>query len=235
MGDILILNAEYTVGGQQIDVSDYVTQQQGANYGAIDFAVQKLDDDLRKDHRISIPADDPSLKLAVPRLTINYTDESGAYHTASYVLTEKVDVGERSSIGKFIQKPGDILWGVGLTVAKGQYLFGLVLVWALVVLWAFKQWEYLELAFRKGAIDGSLHDEFGVLGKFMAVLVYTIFTYGNLLGKPFQILLGGAEPIPGWIVKYIFSAFAVLTPVSSFFVQFLVWFTLVQTLLDKNQ
>ena len=235
MGDIVVLTATYVVGKQSIDVKDYVTLQQSKNYGAIDFPVQKMDDELRAQHRITVKEDDSTLQLSPPHLTIEYTDRSQAYHSVDYSVADKVDIGQRSALGKFVQKPGDVLWDTAATIAKGQFLFVFVLGWALVVLWAFQQWAYLQAAFNSGALPGTLDDSFGILGKYVAVFAFTLFKLGSLLGKPFQMLLGGADVRPGWIVKFLFSAFAVFTPVSSFFFQFLIWFTLVQTLLDKNQ
>jgi len=235
-GAVLILNAEYVVGNQAIDVSDYVTTQQGANYGAIKFPVQKMDEDLRKAHRIYAPppADAAALALNPPRLTINFTDQSGAYHTVSYTLTETVDIGERSAFGKFVQKPGDVLWDVGLTAAKGQFVFVFVLIWALIVVWSYKQWSFLQEQFGNGNITSTTNDRLGILGKYVALFVYWIFHYGTSLGKPFEMLLGGVDVKRGWIVKFIFTFFAALTPVTSFLFQFLIWFTLVQTLVDMN-
>uniref|UniRef100_A0A6C0AJG9 Uncharacterized protein n=1 Tax=viral metagenome TaxID=1070528 RepID=A0A6C0AJG9_9ZZZZ len=235
-GAVLILNADYVVGNQEIDVSDYVTTQQGANYGAINFPVQKMDDDLRAAHRISAPppADAAAIALNPPRLTVNYTDSSGAYHTVSYTITETVDIGERSAFGKFVQKPGDVLWSIGLTAAKGQFLFIFVLVWALVVVWSYKQWGFLQDAYLNQNIGPTTDDRLGVLGKYVGLFVYFVFKYGSLIGKPFEMLLGGADVKSGWIVKFIFALLAALTPVSSFLFQFLIWFTLVQTLVDMN-
>lgn len=235
MGDILIVSADYVVGNQTIDVVDYVTTFQGSNYGAIDFPVQKLDDDLRKDNRITLAKDSDPLKLTPPRLKIQYTTESGAYHSVEYTITEKVALGERSAFGKFVQKPADVLWSVGLTAAKGQFLFIFVLSWALVVAWAYKQWEYLQGAYNSGALTPTLSDDLGILGKWVGIFVFFVFKYLGILGKPFEMLLGGSDVQPGWIVKFIFSALAALTPVSSFFFQFLIWFTLVQSLLSRNQ
>jgi hypothetical protein len=235
-GAVLILDAEYVVGSQAIDVSDYVTTQQGANYGAIKFPVQKMDEDLRKTHRVYAPppADAAALALNPPRLTINFTDQSGAYHTVSYTLTETVDIGERSAFGKFVQKPGDVLYDVGLTAAKGQFVFVFVLLWALIVLWSYNQWNFLQGQFGNGIITSTINDRLGLLGKYVALFVYWIFTYATPIGKPFEMLLGGADVKPGWIVKFIFALFAALTPVTSFLFQFLIWFTLVQTLVDMN-
>lgn len=236
MGDILILSADYVVGSQQIDVSDYVTTERDKNYGAINFPVQKMDDDLRKDHRIAAPppADAAALALNPPQLTIKYTDASGAYHTVTYKITETVDLGERTAFGKFAQKPGDVLWSVGLTAAKGQFLFVFVLMWALVITWSYKQWEYLQKAYNNDAIHPYPDDELGIAGKYVAIFVYFIFSYGGKIGKPFELLLGGVNVSDGWIVKFLFAAFAALTPVSSFFFQFLIWFTLVQSLLSRK-
>ena len=66
MGDVVILKADYTVGNQTLEVLDYVTLHQTTNYGAIEFPVKKMDDELRADHRITVDANDPSLKLSQP-------------------------------------------------------------------------------------------------------------------------------------------------------------------------
>jgi hypothetical protein len=231
MGDILILSASYVVGDQDIDVTSYVTTQQGANYGAINFPVQQMDDDLRKKNMVVLEKDADPLKLTPPRLTINYTDTAGAYHSVAKKLGEVVDIGERSSFGKFVQKPGDVLYDVGLTAAKGQFLFVFVLSWALVVMWTYKQWDFLQGAYNDNLITGTVNDSFGLLGKYVGIVIFYLFDYGAILGKPFGSFFPGAAA--GWPIKFIFSLFSALTPVSSFFLNFLIWFTLVQSLLPK--
>jgi len=231
MGEILILSASYVVGDQDIDVTGYVTTQQGANYGAINFPVQKMDEDLRAKHMVVLAADADAVKLTPPRLTINYTDEAGAYHTVNYKIGEVVTVGERSSFGKFVQKPGDVLYDVGLTAAKGQFLFIFVLSWALVVLWSYKQWEFLQLAYNQKNLTGTLDDSLGLLGKYVGLAVFYLFSLITTAEMPFKGFVPSA--LPGWTIKFIFSLFAALTPVSSFFFNFLIWFTLVQSLLNK--
>jgi len=229
MGDILIVSADYIVGNQTIDVVDYVTTQQSSQYGAIDFPVQKLDDDLRKDNRITLAKDSDPLKLTPPKLTIQYTDKSGAYHSVTYAITEKVALGERTAFGKFVQKPGDVLSSFGTSAGMVLFGFSFVLIWALGVAWAYKQWEYLQSAYINGALTSVPSDDLGILGKWVGVLVFFVFKYGETLGK-----FGGPEAQPGWIVKFIFSFLAAITPVSSLIFQFLIWFTVVQSLLTRK-
>jgi hypothetical protein len=229
MGDILIVSADYIVGNQTIDVVDYVTTQQSSQYGAIDFPVQKLDDDLRKDNRITLAKDSDPLKLTPPKLTIQYTNESGAYHSVTYAITEKVALGERSAFGKFVQKPGDVLSSFGTSAGMILFGFSFVLIWALGVAWAYKQWEYLQSAYISGALTSVPSDDLGILGKWVGVFVFFLFKYGETLGK-----FGGSGAQPGWIVKFIFSFLAAITPVSSLIFQFLIWFTVVQSLLTRK-
>jgi hypothetical protein len=232
MGDILIMTANYVVGSQDIDVKDYVLTEQSTNYGAIDFPVQKMDDDLRKDHRISVAKDADALKLTPPRLTITYTDAAEAYHTVDYAITESVNLGERTAFGKFVQKPGDVLWSVGLTAAKGQFLFVFVVAWALIVLWSYKQWAFLQGSYNAGKISIIIDDDYGILGKYIVLGIYIMFYYGEMVEEPLSKFF--KPPVePGWTFKFIFAFLAALTPVSSFFFQFLIWFTVVKTLMTK--
>jgi len=231
MGEILILSAKYVVGDQDIDVTSYLTTQQRTNYGAINFPIQKMDDDLRGKHMIVLPADSDTLKLTPPVLTVTYTDEAGAHRTLSKKLGEVVDIGERSAFGKFVQKPGDVLMDFGLTAAKGQFLFVFVLSWALVVMWSYKQWEFLQGAYNGHNITGSIDDSLGLLGKYVGLAVFYLFDYVKIAELPFKGFIPTAAP--GWTIKFIFSLISALTPVSSFFFNFLIWFTLVQSLLAK--
>jgi hypothetical protein len=231
MGEILILRAKYVVGDQEIDVISYLTTQQSANYGAINFPVQQMDEDLRKKNMIVLAKDADPLKLTPPVLTITYTDEAGAHRSLTKKLGEVVDIGERSSFGKFVQKPGDVLYDFGLTAAKGQFLFVFILAWALVVVWSYKQWEFLQGAYNGRNITSSINDSLGLLGKYVGIAVFYLFDYVSIVELPFK----GFVPLAarGWTIKFIFSLFAALTPVSSFFFNFLIWFTLVQSLLAE--
>ena len=63
----------------------------------------------------------------------------------------------------------------------------------------------------------------------IGVLIFFVFKYGETLGK-----FGGPGAQPGWIVKFIFSFLAALTPIASLIFQFLIWFTVVQSLLSRK-
>jgi len=238
MGEILILRAKYVVGDQDIDVTSYLTTQQSANYGAINFPVQQMDEDLRKKNMIVLEKDADPLKLTPPVLTLVYTDEAGAHHSLTKKLGEVVEIGERSWFGKFVQKPGDVLMDFGLTAAKGQFLFIFVMSWALVVLWSYKQWAFLQDQMDGNRLPLSIEDKFGTLGKYVAIFAEAIFGLSFVIEPPIQKLveraLGPTPFEPGWTVKFFFAFCAALTPVSSFFFNFLIWFTLVQTLVRLN-
>jgi hypothetical protein len=79
MGDITIVSAAYVVGTQSIDVADIIEEIRSKNYGEINLPITKLDADLRKDNRIVLAATDPTLALTPPRITVEYTDERGAW------------------------------------------------------------------------------------------------------------------------------------------------------------
>ena len=232
MGDVVILKADYTVGNQTLEVLDYVTLEQTNNYGAIDFPVKKMDDELRADHRITVDANDPSLKYSHPSLKIDYTDESSAFHSVRYSINDRVTLGERSTYGKAVQKPGEVLWSTGITVSKGLLLFVAILSWLLVALWSYNQWGFLQEAYNRGDLTG-FNPEFGILGKYIAFIIYMLFFGFGVVETRIQMLTG-MNAVTGWMLKFIFTLFGVIAPVASFFFQFLIWFLLVQTLLDKK-
>jgi hypothetical protein len=232
MGSVKVLTAKYTVSDQTIDVMDVLTDNQSRNYGKITILVSKLDADLRKNNQIATPADADALKLTPPELKVQYLDGRGLWHEAKAKISETLDIGERSAFGKFVQKPGDVLWGIGITAAKAQFLFVVVLGWTLVVLWTYRQWKYIEEAMQPTAIagyNGAHHDysekDFGLVGQWVVWMIskfYSLFYYPSLLlGIVFK------NPPYGWLVKVIMSIGSGVAPISGFIVQVLIWFTAV--------
>ena len=240
MGDITLTKADYVVADQIIDVSSILTDIQMKNYGAIELPIATLDAQLRKDSRIVAKADADALKLTPPKLVVDYVDETGAYHHVETALTETLKIGERSALGQFVQKPGELLWGLGLMAAKGQFMFVFVLGWALVVLWAYKQFQFLETAFDPNTSppgiasrmppDGYPTETYGIIGKWVMVGLWYLFYVMQIPSKPIGLIFGATEPPYGWLTKVVMSIFSALAPVAGFFFQFMIWFTAVQSI-----
>ena len=228
MGGVTVTSAKYVIGDQTIDVSEQVTDSQSRNYGEIVMIVSKLDADLRKNNQIAIPADSDTLKLTPPKLTVEYLDDRGLWHTKSATLSETLDIGERSAFGKFVQKPGDVLWGIGITAAKAQFLFIVVLGWTLVVLWTYRQWQFIEGAMQPRAIartNAYTEKNYGLVGQWVVLGIsklYDLFYYPSVwLGIIFR------NPPEGWLVKVLMSIGSAVAPISGFIVQIMIWFTAV--------
>jgi len=227
MGGVTVTSAKYAIGDQTIDVSEQVTDSQSRNYGEIVMIVSKLDGDLRKNNQIAIPADSDTLKLTPPKLTVEYLDERGLWHTKSATLSETLDIGERSAFGKFVQKPGDVLWGIGITAAKAQFLFIVVFAWVLVVLGTYRQWQFIEKAMQSGAIARTTaytDINYGLVGQWV---VWGISKLYDAFYYPSIWLSFGYDLPDGWPVKVLMSIGSAVAPISGFIVQIMIWFTAV--------
>jgi hypothetical protein len=234
MGDIVLVKAVYKVADQDIDVMPNLAAIQSKNYGAIELPIAALDAELRKDDRIVTKADSDVLKQSLPSLTVHYRSQTGANHYVTKTIKETLKIGKRSAIGQFIQKPGDVLWSLALVAAKGQFVFVVVLGWALVVMWSFKQWQFIEKAFDVGGVAQGpppySTETYGIVGPWIMFLIYwllQLFVYpSKILGAAF----GGPEPPRGWILKILITVAAALAPVAGFFFQLVIWFTVVTSI-----
>jgi len=234
MGDLVLVSAVYTVADQQIDVMTALKGIQSSNYGAIKLPIATLDADLRKDNQIVTAADAAPLKLTPPSLTVNYKDATGANHYVTKKIGETLEIGKRSALGQFIQKPGDVLWSIALVAAKGQFVFVIVLGWALVVMWAFKQWKFLETAFDVGGIAQGpppySSETYGIVGPWVMFLIYWLFQLFAYPSKIFGAAFGATEPPRGWLVKILITVASGLAPLAGFFFQLMIWFTVVTSI-----
>lgn len=228
MGGVTVTSAKYVIGDQTIDVSEQVTDSQSRNYGEIVMIVSKLDADLRKNNQIAIPADSDTLKLTPPKLTVEYLDDRGLWHTKSATLSETLDIGERSAFGKFVQKPGDVLWGIGITAAKAQFLFIVVFVWVLVVLGTYRQWQFIEGAMQTSGIARKTtpytDTNYGLVGQWV---VWGISKLYDAFYYPSIWFSFGYNLPDGWPVKVLMSIGSAVAPISGFIVQIMIWFTAV--------
>ena len=223
MGDIALSKAEYTVGTQKIDLLSEMNDELSKNYGELNVVVSALDAKLRKDNRILVPPNDPSLAQNVPKLTIEYTDERGAYHVASSTLTETLHIGERSAFGKIVQKPGDILWSASLVVGQWSMVFIVATLYGLVVLWTLKQWEFMQGKFKNwGDITTA---RFGPLGYVVGVIIYMLFWIFRLPSD----FISPTSP-DGWMLKWVVAASSAFAPIPGFLVQCIIWMTVVRNL-----
>jgi hypothetical protein len=232
MGSIRVSRADYIVADQTIDVLDILNELQEKNYGIIELSVSKLDADLRKDNRIITKPDADSLKLTPPKLLVDYADKAGRYHHVETPLTGTLKIGERSSYGQFVQKPGELLFNSSVVLAKGQMLFVFAFAWTLVVVWTYKQFQFLEAAFGPGGPAESPQypsEKYGVLGQWTMYLLYLIYYYVDMPSQPIGRMFS-PDPPYGWLVKVFFSIASALAPVAGFFTQFIIWLTAVSSI-----
>ena len=234
MGDITVTSAVYTVDTQTIDVSSTLNTLKTQNYGAIELPIAKLDADLRKDNRITAKPDADTLKINPPVLSVDYTDETGAAHHVETSLNDSLSIGNRSMVGNLLQKPGEMLWGTGMMFAKAQIITALVLFWALVVIWTFKQWTYLAVELRPtmdmkpGNPITYTTDNYGIFGKYIMMVVFAFITGTALLTSKIDKNFG--VPPYGWLARAIMTLISGVAPVGGFFLQLMIWFTTVHSI-----
>lgn len=263
MGEVKLTKAEYIVGTQTLDVMDLLEKIKDENYGAIELPMAKLDEDLRKDNRITTPADAEALRLTPPRLVVDYVDEKGIPHHIEKTgaaqaaplppAKEKfedgkdtVAIGGRSTFGRLIQTPSEIFKDMGMFAAKGSFLFGFALFWTVMVIWTFTQWTYIgiELTPLKGAAgDPNKYttENLGIFSKYIVGL--TALAMGALaalceyskVNATIAKYVGGV-PVYGWLMRAIMTITSGFAPIAGFFLQLMIWFTVVRPIeaLKKN-
>ena len=227
MGDITLISADYTVGTQTITLLNEMNEELAKNYGELNVVVSALDAKLRKDNRIVVAANDPSLAQNVPVLTIKYADREGGWHIVTGKLTDTVKIGERSVYGKMVQKPGEILWSSSLVVGQWMMVFVVVTMWALVVLWSWMQTRGMEGKFTEWS--SITMARFGPIGFVIAVLIYMLFWIVRLPGDIIGNLMS-EKPPDGWLLKPFVAAASAYAPIPGFLVQTIIWMTVVRNL-----
>jgi hypothetical protein len=223
MGDIALLKANYVVADQDLDLLDQMTAELAKNYGELKVIVSALDTKLREDKRITTPADSTLLAANVPTLTVDYTDETGAFRRAKATINETLHIGERSVYGKVVQKPGDLLWNVSIIAGQWSMIFVVATLYGLIVLWTWTQWKGMEGKFTDWTEITSTR--FGPLGFVIAVLVYGIFYIFRYPGK----FISSTAP-DGWMVKLFMTALSAYAPIPGVLTQMIIWFTIVRNL-----
>jgi hypothetical protein len=227
MGDITLISANYTVGTQSIALLNEMNEELTKNYGELNIVVSALDAKLRKDNRITMAANDPSLAQNVPLLTIKYADKEGSWHIKEANLNETLTIGERSVFGKMVQKPGEILWSSSLVVGQWMMLFVAVTMWALVVLWSWTQTRGMEGKFTEWSTITMAR--FGPIGFVIAVIIYMLF---YIVRIPCEVIGNwmSEKPPDGWILKAFMAAASGYAPIPGFLVQTIIWMTVVRNL-----
>jgi hypothetical protein len=223
MGDITLSKATYVVGDQEIDLIDQMNTQLAKNYGELTVIVATLDSKLREDRRITTAADSSVLASNLPKLTVEYTDQTGAFHRASANIRETLRIGERSAYGKVVQKPGDLLWNASLVAGQWLMVFVVATLYGLVVLWTYTQWKSMEGKFVEWSDITTTR--FGPLGFVIAVLVYGVFAIFRYPSR-FLSPTGG----DGWMVKLVMTGLSAYAPIPGLLTQMIIWFTIVRNL-----
>lgn len=253
MGEVKLTKADYIVGTQTLDVMDILNKIKAENYGAIELPMAKLDADLRKDNRITTPADSEALRLTPPRLVVEYTDEKGIPHhidkvgsaTPPAILKENFDdgsdtvtIGKRTTFGMLVQTPSEILKDIGMFAAKGSFLFAFALFWTIMVIWTYTQWTYIGIELTPGsgaAGNPTMYttDNFGILAKYVVGLtalvmggLATLCEYSKINAVITTYL--GSAPVYGWLMRAIMTITTGFAPVAGLFLQMMVWFTVVR-------
>ena len=223
MGDITLLKATYVVADQELDLLEHMNTELTKNYGELHVVVAALDTKLRADHRITTPADSTILAASLPKLTVDYIDETGAFHRATATIRETLHIGERSAYGKAVQKPGDLIWSASLVAGKWMMVFVVATLYGLIVLWTWMQWKGMEGKFIEW--NDVTMDKFGGLGFVVAVLIYglfAIFRYPSRFLSP-----SGGD---GWMLKLVMTALSAYAPIPGLLTQMIIWFTVVRNL-----
>ena len=223
MGDITLSKAIYVVADQELDLLEQMNTQLTKNYGELEVIVSALDAKLREDHRITTPADSTILAASLPKLTVEYTDETGAFHRAEANIRETLHIGERSAYGKAVQKPGDLIWSASVVAGKWMMVFVVATLYGLIVLWTWTQWKGMEGQFTDWSSISM--DRFGGLGFVIAVIIYGLFAIFRYPSK--FLSMGGGD---GWILKLVMTAASAYAPIPGMLVQMIVWFTIVRNL-----
>jgi hypothetical protein len=263
MGEVKLTKAEYIVGTQTLDVMDLLEKIKDENYGAIELPMAKLDEDLRKDNRITTPADAEALRLTPPRLVVDYVDEKGIPHHIEKTgaaqaaplppAKEKfedgkdtVAIGGRSTFGRLIQTPYEIFKDMGMFAARGSFLFGFALFWTVVVIWTYTQWTYIciELTPLEGAAGNPNEyttENLGILSKYIVGL--TALAMGALAALCEYLKINDviarylkSPPVYGWLMRGVMTITSGFAPIAGFFLQLMFWFTVVRPIeaLKKN-
>jgi hypothetical protein len=223
MGDITLSKAKYVVADQELDLLEEMNAELTKNYGELNVVVSALDVKLRADHRITTPADSVILAASPPKLTVEYTDETGAWHRAEANIRETIRIGERSAYGKAIQKPGDVVWSASLVAGKWMMVFVVAMIYGLIVLWTWIQWKGMEGKFTDWM--GITTDRFGPLGFVVAAIIFVLFAIFRYPSR-FLIPSGG----DGWMLKLLITALSAYAPIPGLLVQMIIWFTVVRNL-----
>jgi hypothetical protein len=223
MGDITLLKATYVVADQEFDLLEHMNTELTKNYGELHIVVAALDTKLRAENRITTAADSSILAAGPPKLTVEYTDETGAWHRATATIRETLHIGERSTYGKAVQKPGDLIWSASLVAGKWMMVFVVATLYGLIVLWTWMQWKGMEGKFIEW--NDVTMDKFGGLGFVVAVLIYglfAIFRYPSRFISP-----SGGD---GWMLKLVMTALSAYAPIPGVLTQMIIWFTVVRNL-----
>ena len=223
MGDITLSKATYVVADQELDLLEQMNTELKKNYGELNVVVAALDAKLREDHRITTAADSSILAANLPKLTVEYTDETGAWHRAEANIRETLHIGERSAYGKAIQKPGDLIWSASLVAGKWMMVFVVATLYGLIVLWTWIQWKGMEGEFKDW--NTITMDKFGGLGFVVAVLIYGIF---GLFRYPSRFISPSGGD--GWMVKLVMTGLSAYAPIPGLLTQMIIWFTVVRNL-----
>lgn len=262
MGEVKLTKADYIVGTQTLDVLDVLNKLKSENYGAIELSMPKLDELLRKDSRISTPADAEALRLTPPRLVVDYTDEKGIPHHIDKVGSaqpppvptkehfeggdDTVAIGGRSMFGRLIQTPSEIFKDMGMFAAKGSFLFGFALFWTVMVIWTYTQWTYIgiELTPMTGAAGDPTKyttENLGIFSKYVVGLtalgmaaLAALCKYSKIDATVAKYVEG--TPVYGWLMRAIMTITTGFAPIAGLFLQLMIWFTVVRPIeaLKKN-
>jgi hypothetical protein len=223
MGDITLSKANYVVADQEIDLLNHMNAELAKNYGELNVVVFDLDTKLRADNRITTAADSILLVASPPKLTVEYTDETGGWHRATADIHETLHIGERSAYGKAVQKPGDLIWSASLVAGQWLMYFVVATLYGLVVLWTWTQWKGMEGKFVNWSEITTV--KFGPLGFVIAAIIYMIF---GAFRYPSRFLsMDGGD---GWMVKLVMTGLSAYAPIPGLLVQMIVWFTVVRNL-----
>ena len=193
-----ITTATFIYGSQSIDIVKYLKKSEWNGY--VEYPVTTLMNDLKDDNKLS-EQDAQALNLKPPSAHVEWF-EAGDFKKMDFGKDAIIIVGKLNWWGLLMKKPGELSWKMAEYAGTFQFWITVVLVWILMVVWAYKLWDHM--------LNGGLNMNtatpatFGEYGQWFAKLAGLVAPYGP--------------------TKYFMAFAAALAPVWSFCIQFTMWY-----------
>ena len=170
--------------------------------GVVKFDVMPIYKSLREKKLLTTTEEeDTTLGFPTVQLAVTYTDSEGS-HDDSYKLTEHVEIGEYSTMGRVYCVPQSVAWSFSMYAAMGTIGFMILMAWVVNVVYSWRLWDSAYIDFGLKAVNPN-DERFGDLGGILARLTsYVAFAP----------------------TKFVMAIIAAVAPVGTFFVNLFVYF-----------